>query len=532
MNEKSVFRSALVGSGFAVALLFAPVGGAWAINCDLGTTAAGDTCTINTNQTVNDAVTDVDGSLLVTDDAVLTFSHATPTLNVGGNLTVNVGSTISAAGVGNNSGRDLLIVLNGDDGSVAGDAVVSGTITTQGGVAGGEAVVNGGALTMQVFNDLTVAGVITTQGGSVAANSNDSARNGGDMHIEVGGDMTATGLLSTDGGSVTGNANDSSRNGGDMHIEVGGELIATGTLTSKGGSVTGNANDSSSTAGEMVAQVVESIDVENSGLFTSSGGSIGSNGPRGDAAPLSLRACIDITVADENGSFARFLAMSGAGGNSGGNGDDIALNAGGDITLGSGATFNVSGPVSSGETIIRHGGVFTDNGAVFTPPNSEDIAQADLADQPVLVAYCPVAAADNFAKVSGVINRGDGPAGGNDPTHAFDGQVANDPDPIGTIEINYRLEGPSLCTFTPTSIVYDVDNFNGFTDLQTAEIEASYECVGGAEFAGDATIMLWDRGDNHPSEFRGAISVVADDNELNIEAIALETGNAHVDSGL
>lgn len=484
MGIKSAFRSSLIGTFVVIGLAFAFAGRAEAqIACNEGFDSTTQTpCTTAGNLTVSgtETVTGdliVSGNLTVQGTGTIIFGNAVPNLTVNGNLTVADGGILDASGGSGGPGNNLSV-------TVTGLANVSGLVTTEGVSLGNSTAGarNGGILTLQVAGDLTLSDTGLLE--SVAAGGNaDGVRFGGDVVVDVGGNATIDGLIDSVGAGSNGQRT-GDRFGGDV------------TVTSDG-----------------------AIDVSPTGFVVSNGAGGGASSPNRNAGAITLLACADITVADFlDPDSAQFHAKGGA---KPGDGNDILFHAGGNITLGVDSEYDVSkgGPTGNDGTItFRAGGIVTDNGADFIPAAEpfENGAAAPL--------HCAVG--DDFAKISGGINFGAGP--GNSPEYAFDGIVSNGPDGPGSIEINYRLWGPTQCTFTRNAaIVYDGDNSATFT--------ADYLCVNGDKDgqSGTATLTLVDRDVEPP---RGAIKVDASDDDLDIdddgEPVLLETGNVIIDDGV
>lgn len=482
MRIKSAFRSSLIGTFVVIGLALGFAGRAEAaISCTEGDDSTTQTpCTTTGNLTVSGTETVigdliVSGNLTVQSGGTIVFQNAVPNLTVNGDLTVDDGGTLDASGGSGGPGNNLSVL-------VTGLANISGLVTTEGVSLGGSnaGARNGGILALDVAGDLTVT--VTGELRSVGAGGNANGdRFGGNVVVDVGGNATLVGLIDSVG------AGSSPTKTGDR---FGGDV----TVTSDG-----------------------TIDVSPTGFVVSDGAGSGSGANR-NAGAITLLACTDITVAEIfESDFARFHAKGG--GNTEGDGGDILFHAGGNITLGDDSEYDVSkgGTGADGTITFRAGGTVTDNGAVFIPSVEpfEEIASPPL--------HC---AGDDFAKISGGINFGAGP--GNSPEYTFDGIVSNGPDGPGSIEINYRLLGPTQCTFTPNAlIVYDGDNSATFT--------AGYDCVNGVKDgqSGTATLTLVDRDVTPP---RGAIKVDADDSDLDIdnggEPVPLATGNVIIDDGL
>jgi hypothetical protein len=291
-------------------------------------------------------------SFVDTNDAIQTQGGAVTLSAVNGNITAGTITTVSGGGYGN---------ANNDSGAITLDA--GGNITT-------------GFLNSSSSNG--DAGNITiTAGGSIVASSFDSsyfslnnAGNGGAIRLTAGGDITTTGI-SQQSSSNSGNA-------GEIRFTAGGS-ISTGGLDSSasgtGGRITliaqNNINtreldSSGGVRGGDVTLISQSGSIDTSNTLLTDGvifgGTLDTSSTNGNGGAITLTAPGNITAANVNSLSAGADSKSG----------DITVNAGGNFTAPSvisiwqGATTGNGGDINitAGGNISSQGDflTFTDNG--------------------------------------------------------------------------------------------------------------------------------------------------------------------------
>jgi hypothetical protein len=197
------------------------------------TIGASNTTYDGDNVTVSGCTVTIDGthpfnSLHVTKSGIVTHDAGLAggmNLTVG-NVTIDAGSYITAAGQGNPGGQ----------GAGAGGNDNSGNYGGGGGSYGGVGHATSGAAGGVVYGSIKKPIDLGSGGGTGFGGANPGSAGGGAIQLTVGGTLTVNGFLSADGSAGSRGGGGS---GGSLYLTAG-TLTGSGAITARGGGYTGN----------------------------------------------------------------------------------------------------------------------------------------------------------------------------------------------------------------------------------------------------------------------------------------------------